>query len=228
MMVIVSTLGSRWNWNYFMLHNQVYRTKSKLLLHLVWVFLCVHCSQKNRFEEEKKAKGSESKVVSENSFDAQVDLQQCIKSPRFKQDLPKDLQTCMGLGRNFMWNFYRPEGEPVLDKCIQVVNPTFDCNFDNLINAASGIFDDENHQAVQELKSYKDKSFLVSCAENNEGRTIVAQFVKLDEDRFNPDCSLISQNIQVTTRCYQKTEENTPSQSDDPAVISKETRDCLR
>tara|TARA_B100001094_G_C18106333_1_gene758586 strand:+ start:147 stop:794 length:648 start_codon:yes stop_codon:yes gene_type:complete len=190
----------------------------------------ISCTNENSFEKSGSTNFTseepiDDSIVTDNSFEAIGTVQQCIRDSGFQPSIPNEVQNCINQGPNSMWNFFQRDEDP--STCIEMNTTSFDCNFDNLITATSDLFGDENHPGTQELISVKDTAILIACAQNNEGRTYVAQFIKFSEESINQDCSVNPSQLRITTRCYQQLGENAPPPTTDAEIESQRTRECL-
>ena len=155
------------------------------------------------------------------------EIQQCVQEGTIKASIPTEIQGCLDRGPNFMWEFYRPTGQEIADPCVAITPPAFECTFDSMITATTDLFEGDDPNVARELVEVKDQALMLSCAENHEGQTFVAQFIRLPEGTVEKDCSVKTENIRISTRCFRKYDGEKPPETTDPEVITQRTRACL-
>ena len=151
------------------------------------------------------------------------EIQACVQNDQLNVTLPASIQTCLDRGRDWMWDFIAPGSDP----CINITPASFTCDFASLIPAASALSTDQDQIDTSELTAVQSNAHLVSCAENHEGNTIVAQFLKLPVGSVDKDCNVAFSKTKVSTRCYRRYQGDKPPATTDPAEITRRTRACL-
>lgn len=106
----------------------------------------------------------------------------------------KEIQACYDQKR--IWHFER-------SLCLEPVAASFECNFDSLLAALESQLGSKDGSVYKALSEGRDNGVkLIACGEKNDGNTIIAQWVKVEEQAGN--CSTNFSKNYPTTACTKR------------------------
>ncbi len=138
---------------------------------------------------------------------------ECIEGDRINLNYPPVIEECVNQSKIFDFS---------TDTCIDTVAANFDCNFEALANSVAAI--GVPNSSI--LSAQEGGALLISCAEKNEGKTIIAQWIyqgsydKCDFEKI--------ESIKITTACYKLYLEGEALPTDTPEQRNAAVQACLK